>query len=78
MSKRRGVHVVPFGSKWAVKIAGEAVPISTHNKQQNAIDAGRPVARRKGSELFIHGRDGAIRDRDSYGPDPHPPRDTKH
>jgi hypothetical protein len=26
----------------------------------------------------IHRRDGTIRDSDSYGNDPNPPRDTKH
>ena len=78
MGRARNVHIVPAGNKWAVKIEGQKAPVSTHNKQQNAIEAGRPVARREQAELVIHRRDGAIRDSDSYDGDPYPPRDTKH
>ena len=28
----------------------------------------------RGTELYIHGRDGRIRERSSYGADPHPPK----
>jgi hypothetical protein len=46
-----------------------------HRTQQEAIDAGREIARNQGGELLIHGRDGQIRDRDSSGGrDPYPPR----
>jgi len=34
----------------------------------------REIAQRQGTELFVHGRDGRIRERDSHGHDPHPPR----
>ena len=30
------------------------------------------------SELVIHGINGKIRDKDSYGNDPHPPHDRKY
>jgi len=59
-------HVVPRGDKWAV--IGE-------NKE--AIRRGKELAQREGSELIIHGKDGKIRDKDSYGNDPFPPRDKK-
>jgi hypothetical protein len=29
-------------------------------------------------EVVTHGRDGKIRDSDSFGHDPHPPKDRKH
>jgi hypothetical protein len=29
----------------------------------------------QGSELLIHGQNGQIRERNSYGNDPHPPKD---
>lgn len=43
--------------------------------QQEAIDAGREIARNQGGELLIHGRNGQIRERDSSGgKDDFPPR----
>lgn len=45
--------------------------------QKEAIDYGRKVAINQQSELVIHGVNGKIRDKDSYGNDPIPPRDTK-
>ncbi len=43
-----------------------------------AVDIARGIARNQQSELVIHGRDGKIQDKDSYGNDPCPPRDRKH
>lgn len=77
MSKKN-IHIVPSGSRWAVKREGQDTPISQHHTQENADKAGRPIARRDGVEIVIHGRDGQIRDKDSFGNDPHPPKDTKH
>lgn len=45
-----------------------------HGTQAAAINKGRQVARNQQSELLIHGRNGRIRARDSYGNDPYPPR----
>ncbi len=72
MSKRNQ-HVVPHDDGWAVRGADSQRATSIHRTQQDAIDAGREIARNQGSELFIHGRDGRIRDRDSHGNDPFPP-----
>jgi hypothetical protein len=44
-----------------------------HRTQQEAIDVAREIARNQSSELFIHGKDGRIRERDSHGNDPAPP-----
>jgi hypothetical protein len=51
---------------------------STHQTQKAAITKGRELAKQEHIELVIHGRNGKIRDKDSYGNDPFPPRDTKH
>ncbi|MGE6429946.1 DUF2188 domain-containing protein [Serratia sp. NPDC078593] len=47
---------------------------STHHTQQEAIDAGRTIAQNQGSELVIHRPNGQIRDKDSHGKDPYPPK----
>jgi hypothetical protein len=73
MTKGRNIHVVPQGSKWAVKPAKSALT-STHRTQAAAIDHGRAAAKKNESELFIHNREGEIRDKNSYGKDPYPPK----
>lgn len=74
----KNVHVVPNDGKWSVKQEGRATPLSTHQTQAAAANAGRAVAKANASELVIHARNGQIRDKDSYGNDPCPPRDQKH
>ena len=67
-------HVVPHGEGWGVRGAGNERVTSTHSTQADAIERGREIARNQGSELFIHRPNGQIRDRDSYGNDPFPPK----
>jgi hypothetical protein len=74
---QKNVHVVPSNGRWGVKIAGKSEPITTCRKQETAIGRGKTIAKDSSVELFIHGRDGKIRDRASYGNDPCPPKD-KH
>ncbi|MDP1898635.1 MAG: DUF2188 domain-containing protein [Sulfurimicrobium sp.] len=45
-----------------------------HDTQQEAINRARGIAVNQQSELFIQGRDGQIRERNSYGNDPYPPK----
>ena len=67
-------HVVPHGDDWAVKGAGNSKATSVHPNQADAIDRAREIARNQESELLIHGSNGRIRERDSYGNDPCPPK----
>ena len=67
-------HVVPHQEGWAVKGAGNQRATSVHHTQQQAIDAAREIARNQQSELVIHRQDGRIRDKDSHGNDPVPPK----
>ena len=67
-------HVVPHAGGWAVRGAGNGRATSVHDTQRDAIDAARGIAQNQHSELLVHGRNGQIRDRDSYGSDPFPPR----
>jgi len=76
-SKAKTFHVVPRETGWAVikEEAGRAT--SVHNTQREAIEAAREIARTLQSELIIHGRDGRIRERDNYSPDPLPPKEPR-
>lgn len=67
-------HVIPHQQGWAVKSEGVSKASSVHETQKEAIDRGREVSRKQGTELLIHGRDGRIRERDSHGNDPCPPK----
>lgn len=71
-------HVVQREDGWAVLGENNTRDTSHHDTQAEAIDAAREIARNQGGEVVIHGRDGKIRDKDSYGNDPFPPRDQRH
>lgn len=71
-------HVVPHDDGWAVRGEGNSRLTSTHSTQSDAIDAARNIARNERSEVVIHRPDGTIRDKDSYGNDPCPPKDRRY
>ncbi|MBU0677819.1 MAG: DUF2188 domain-containing protein [Verrucomicrobia bacterium] len=71
-------HVVKRSDGWAVLGEGNKRDTSRHVTQGAAIRAATRIAKHQESEVVIHGCDGKIRDKDSYGPDPCPPRDRKH
>lgn len=74
MSKKKNQHVVPHKDGWAVRGAGNSKATSTHSTQGSAIEAAKAIAKNQSSEMFIHNRGGQIRDRNSYGNDPYPPK----
>ncbi len=79
MTKRTpNQHVVRRPDGWAVVGEGNRRATVVTPRQSEAIDHAREIAQRRESQVVIHGRDGKIRDVDSYGNDPCPPRDTKH
>lgn len=67
-------HVVPVGSEWGVRGERNSRLTVIVPTQGEAIDIARDIARNQESELVIHRRDGTIRDKDSHGHDPYPPR----
>ena len=73
MTKNRNQHVVPAKDGWAVRRAGSPKATKMFGTQREAIERGREIARNQGSELLIHGRDGRIREKSTYGRDQYPP-----
>lgn len=69
-----GQHVVPNGSKWRVRRSGASRASGVFETQKEAIKEATKIAKNQGTELYIHGSDGRIRKRNSYGADPHPPK----
>ena len=72
---RKNQHVTPHADGgWQVIGAGNSRATVRTNTQAEAIAVAREIARNQGSELVIHGTDGRIREKDSHGHDPHPPK----
>lgn len=71
---KKNQHVVPVGTKWGVKGKGNSRYTKVTDTQREAMVVARTIARNMQSELVIHGKDGRIRQKDSYGNDPFPPR----
>ncbi|MEZ5323387.1 MAG: DUF2188 domain-containing protein [Microthrixaceae bacterium] len=75
MAKPKPVHVTPRpDGDWSVQREGGERASSIHDTQAQAEAEGRRLARQDETEFLLHGRDGRIRARDSYGNDPYPPK----
>lgn len=71
-------HVTPKGDQWQVKGAGNQKATKLFDTQKEAEEYGRQIAKNQNSELITHNKQGRIRSKDSYGPDPCPPKDKEH
>ncbi|MBI3115474.1 MAG: DUF2188 domain-containing protein [Candidatus Kerfeldbacteria bacterium] len=79
MARQPNIHVAPNPhGGWEVRREGASRPVSTHRTQAAADRRARALARRDRVELVIHDRHGRIRNKDSFGHDPFPPRDRVH
>ena len=68
-------HVTPHPSGgWQVKGAGNQRATVRTNTQIEAMTIARKIAINNNSELIIHGTDGRIREKNSYGNDFYPPK----
>lgn len=67
-------HVVKTEDGWGVRGENNTRNTQNFDMQRAAINRAREIAINQKSELLIHGRDGQIRDKHSYGNDPYPPK----
>ena len=72
--KNQWVVPIKGGDQWGVRGEGNERITSIHDTQREAIGRARGIAVNQQSELLIQGRDGQIRERNSYGDDPFPPK----
>lgn len=75
---KKDIHVVPHSEGWATKKEGATRAGVVVDTQREAIERAREQAKRENVEVVIHRKDGKVRDSDSYGRDPNPPKDKKH
>ena len=71
-------HVVPDRrGGWSVRRAGADRATRVFSTKGDAVAYARDLAKKAGSELYVHAKDGAVRDKETYGNDPCPPRTSK-
>lgn len=75
---KKDIHVVPHKDGWATKKEGATRAGVVTDTQKAAIERAREQAKREHVEVVIHRKSDPIRDSDSYGSDPNPPKDKKH
>lgn len=75
---KKNVHVTHREEGWAVKSENTKRAEGIYDTQADAIERAREIAKNNRSELVIHDRNNLIRDKDSYGNDPYPPKDKKY
>ena len=63
---RESQHVLPRDGVWIVKKAGSQRASQIFETQIEAKKAAEIMAKNQGSSLFIHGKDGRIRDRKDF------------
>jgi uncharacterized protein (TIGR02271 family) len=66
MAQKPAVHIELRDGVWAVVREGNKRATSTHPTQAEAAEIGRELARRDGTEFFLHGQDGQIREHRDY------------
>jgi hypothetical protein len=74
MSKK-DIHVVPHNGGWATRKEGAERVGRTADTQREAFELARNQAKREQVEVVIHRPNGQIRNSNSYGNDPCPPKD---
>lgn len=74
----KGKHVVPRHDGWAVRSSGASRAAKVFDNRQEAVSYARGLAKKAHGELYVHGKDGTIKERRSYGNDPvHPATKSK-
>ena len=74
---KKSNHVVPSPSGWSAKKSGAVKASRTFDTKDKAILFARELSKNEKTELYIHKQNGMIQNKNSYGNDPHPPRDKK-
>ena len=66
MANKSPVHVEPRENGWAVIREGSERATSLHPTQSEAAKAGRELARREGTQFYLHAQDGHVREHRNY------------
>ncbi|MEX0806227.1 MAG: DUF2188 domain-containing protein [Candidatus Binatia bacterium] len=75
MSKKDAHVVRSSKGSWVVRKSGSSRAAKVFDSHEAAVTYGRTLAKNEGSDLYVHHPDGTIRNKNSYGKDPFPPRE---
>ena len=67
-------HVVKTSNGWGVRGDNNSKITKYYDTQKEAFNRAREIAINQKSEVLIHGENGKIREKNSYGKDPCPPK----
>ena len=67
-------YVVKTPQGWAVRGENNSRVTKKFETQKEAIKMATMIAKNQNSELIIQGKNGKIREKNSYGKDPYPPK----
>lgn len=70
----KNIHVVKNGNIWQAKQENAKRSSGNYSTQKEAFNRARDIARKNNQEVAVHGVDGKIRAKHSYGNDPYPPQ----
>lgn len=71
----KGQHVVPNSrGGWSVRETGAQRASKAFSSEAEAVEFARDKARRSRGDLYVHARDGTVRERNSYSPSASPRR----
>ena len=72
---RKEIHVTKGqDGSWRVKQPSNQKASAVCETQANAKEVAKVIAQNQGLEMYVHGINGKIREKFSYGHDPFPPR----
>lgn len=67
-------HVVKTNNGWGVRGENNSKNTENFNTQKEAIEKAVEIAKNQKAEVLIHGRNGLIREKNTYTEDPYPPK----
>ena len=59
-------YVLPLGNGWVIKASKSSKFIAITDSMAEAISIARTIARTKGTQLVVHGKNGAVQMRENY------------
>lgn len=77
---KRNIHTTYNKDRgmWDTKLEKQTKPLASSHTKEVAMEKSIREAKSRHVEHVIHNKDGKISDKDSYGKDGNPPKDTVH
>ena len=77
MGNRKEYHVIKDEKGWKVIKNNSSRASARASTKEEALKKATSLSKTAKAELIIHGKDARIQNANSFGNDPHPPKDKK-